>query len=85
MRREVRTVVGRWSVPGIVVRERMSDPLEEALEEIRREPSPRRDGSAPMLDPSWTPAKGYGHASAILEALVRADESRFGDLVQEAR
>jgi hypothetical protein len=53
----------------------LSAPLLEALEEIRSETE-----AAPMLDPSWTPAKGYGHADAILDALARSDAERFGSL-----
>jgi hypothetical protein len=66
--------VSRWTVGGLEdSRPPLSAPLASELTKIRTEDSPRRESPAPMLDPSWTPAAGYSHASAILEALARSD------------
>lgn len=44
-----------------------------------------RSEAAPMLDPSWTPAKGYGHALAILATLERKGERTMRTATMEER
>jgi hypothetical protein len=63
-----------------MVAERDCDPCALPLPNTSAQASPAATigsgAGAPMLDPAWSPARGYAHAAGLLEILQRTDNER---------